>query len=196
MASSSAARAAHHRRTLQWGYRWALWAAVLWGAWYVPGTAVWHESPFAGMDLSDPRVFLVCAAVITAFHSVMVMIFQWVWLGSLGKLSDYFRTLGQFRKISRWYFIAAVVGGLMANFGTMTKPYHAGRAAHAGNNPGAGVNAVVEMASLVRRVTEAASQAPGARLQWRIASGGMIGSGRVNSGSSSRQKSLLNFCAM
>ncbi len=50
-----------------------------------------------------------------------------------------------------------------------------GRAAHAGNNPGAGVNAVVEMASLVRRVTEAASQAPGARLQWRIASGGMIG---------------------
>ncbi|MGT2434367.1 hypothetical protein ACU4HD_47300 [Cupriavidus basilensis] len=41
----------------------------------------------------------------------MVMIFQWVWLGSLGKLSDYFRTLGQFRKISRWYFIAAVVGG-------------------------------------------------------------------------------------
>ena len=118
MASSSAARAAHHRRTLQWGYRWALWAAILWGAWYVPGTAVWHESPFATMDLSDPRVFLVCAAVITAFHSVMVTIFQWVWLGSLGKLGDYFRTIGQFRKISRWYFIAAVVGGLMANFGS------------------------------------------------------------------------------
>ena len=40
------------------------------------------------MDLSDPRVFLVCAAVITAFHSVMVTVFQWVWLGSLGKLGE------------------------------------------------------------------------------------------------------------
>jgi drug/metabolite transporter (DMT)-like permease len=118
LASSSAARAAHHKHTLQWGYRWALWAAILWGAWYVPGTAVWHESPFASLNLSDPHVFLVCAAVITAFNSALVMLFQWVWLAALGKLGDYFRTMGQFRKISRWYFIAAIAGGLMANFGS------------------------------------------------------------------------------
>ena len=118
MASSSAARAAYHRRTLQWGYRWALWAAILWGAWYIPGTAVWHETPFATLDLADPRVFLTCAAVITAFHCCMVVVFQWVWLGTLGKLGDYFRTLVQFRKISSWYFLAAIAGGLMANFGS------------------------------------------------------------------------------
>lgn len=50
-----------------------------------------------------------------------------------------------------------------------------GRASHAGNNPEGGVNAVVEGASLVRRVTDAATQVPGARLQWRILSGGLVG---------------------
>jgi acetylornithine deacetylase/succinyl-diaminopimelate desuccinylase-like protein len=50
-----------------------------------------------------------------------------------------------------------------------------GRASHAGVNPDAGINAVVEVADLVRRTTEAAAALPGARLHWRAASGGLVG---------------------
>lgn len=49
-----------------------------------------------------------------------------------------------------------------------------GRASHAGVSPEAGINAVVELADLVRRTTEAASEIPGARLHWRAASGGLV----------------------
>ncbi|MEO8024402.1 M20/M25/M40 family metallo-hydrolase [Polaromonas sp.] len=50
-----------------------------------------------------------------------------------------------------------------------------GRASHAGVNPAGGINAVVEMASVVQRVTEAAAKLPSAKLQWRIVSGGLVG---------------------
>jgi acetylornithine deacetylase/succinyl-diaminopimelate desuccinylase-like protein len=49
-----------------------------------------------------------------------------------------------------------------------------GRASHAGVNPALGINAVVEMADLVRRTTEAAANQPGARLHWRSAGGGLV----------------------
>ena len=49
-----------------------------------------------------------------------------------------------------------------------------GRASHAGVNPSLGINAVVEMADLVRRTTEAAARQSGARLHWRSAGGGLV----------------------
>lgn len=49
-----------------------------------------------------------------------------------------------------------------------------GRASHAGVNPAGGINAVVEMADLIRRTTEAAAAQPGARLHWRSAGGGLV----------------------
>lgn len=49
-----------------------------------------------------------------------------------------------------------------------------GRASHAGVAPAAGINAVVETASIVRRTTEAASRFPDVRVHWRQASGGLV----------------------
>lgn len=49
-----------------------------------------------------------------------------------------------------------------------------GKASHAGVAPELGVNALVEMAHLVARVSAAAAQVGGAQLQWRAASGGLI----------------------
>lgn len=49
-----------------------------------------------------------------------------------------------------------------------------GKASHAGVAPHLGVNAVVEGALLVKRVTEAAASMPGVRLQWRALSGGQV----------------------
>ncbi len=49
-----------------------------------------------------------------------------------------------------------------------------GRASHAGVNPALGINAVVEMADLIRRTTETIAAQPGARLHWRSAGGGLV----------------------
>lgn len=43
--SLSQARSRFTSSSIRWGFMWALWCAVLWDAWYVPGSAVWFEAP-------------------------------------------------------------------------------------------------------------------------------------------------------
>ncbi|MBC7601116.1 MAG: M20/M25/M40 family metallo-hydrolase [Ramlibacter sp.] len=49
-----------------------------------------------------------------------------------------------------------------------------GRASHAGVAPGLGINAVIEAADIVRRVSAAATRFPDAKLHWRSANGGLV----------------------
>lgn len=49
-----------------------------------------------------------------------------------------------------------------------------GRASHAGVAPAAGINAVVETASIVKRTGEAAARWPAVKVHWRLASGGLV----------------------
>lgn len=112
------ARALHRTRSVRWGYIWALWCAVMWGAWYLPGTAVWSAPPFGAMAFATRAEFLMSAAVITTLSSVSVLLFLFVWLATLEKLGEYRRTLRRVSKISKWYFLAAVFGGPCALFGS------------------------------------------------------------------------------
>ncbi len=112
------ARAQHKTRSVRWGYIWALWCAVFWGAWYLPGTAVWKAPPFSAMSFATTDEFLVAAAVITAMSSLGVLFFLLLWLASLEKLGEYVRTLRRFSKISKWFFLAAIFGGPCALFGS------------------------------------------------------------------------------
>lgn len=118
MTTAIGGKAAFRARSIRWGFIWALWCAVLWGAWYVPGAAVWQEQPFAAMNMDDTRQFLTAAAVITSLNAVAVLFFLFLWLVTLEKFSDFGRTLRQVRRISKWYFAAAVFGGPMAIFGS------------------------------------------------------------------------------
>lgn len=102
----------------KWGYIFAMWTAVLWGAWYVPGTAIWYEEPYVSMAVDRTDQFLVAAAIITALSAVSVLFFLLLWNLVLGKLNDVGRTLRQFRNISKWYFWAAIFGGPCAIFGS------------------------------------------------------------------------------
>lgn len=112
------ARDRHRRRSVRWGYIWAMWCAVLWGAWYLPGTAVWTVPPFLAMSRSSVDEFLAAAAAITALSSVAVLLFLLLWLAVLEKLGEFVRTLRRFRRISKWYFLAAIFGGPFALFGS------------------------------------------------------------------------------
>lgn len=106
------------KTSTKWGYIFALWTAVLWGAWYVPGTAIWYEEPFVSMAVDKTNQFLIAAAIITALSAYAVLFFLLIWNLVLGKFNDIGRTFVQFRKISKWYFLAAIFGGPCAIFGS------------------------------------------------------------------------------
>ena len=46
----------HYSRQQRWGFIWALWTAVLWGARYVPGTALRFEQPYVDAGFTRPPV--------------------------------------------------------------------------------------------------------------------------------------------
>ncbi|MBU2601211.1 MAG: DMT family transporter [Actinobacteria bacterium] len=117
MSDLTKARRDHTERSVRWGFVWALWCAVLWGAWYVPGTAIWYEAPFNAIA-DTTRDFLMAAAVITALNAIAVLLAMYVWVAVLGKMREYGRTIRQMRKVSKWFFAGAVFGGPMAIFGS------------------------------------------------------------------------------
>ena len=108
----------HYARNQRWGFTWAIWVAVLWGAWYVPGTALWFEKPFSDIAADDQSMMLAATAVMTWVHAIAVLFFLLLWNTMLGKVKDYGRTLFRFRKISKWYALASLCGGPMAIFGS------------------------------------------------------------------------------
>jgi drug/metabolite transporter (DMT)-like permease len=116
----------HFGRNQRWGFIWALWMAVLWGAWYVPGTALWYEHPYSDIPGSAIALRLSATAVMTWIHAIGVFLFLLLWNGSLGKIRDYGRTMIRFRHISKWYALASLCGGPMAIFGSYMAMAYAG----------------------------------------------------------------------
>jgi len=117
-AALSTAISAHFSRAQRWGFIWAMWTAVLWGAWYVPGTALWYEKPYVDIPTDAMGLRLAATAVMTWIHAVMVFLFLLVWNGVLGKIPDYARTFVRFRRLSKWYALASLCGGPIAIFGS------------------------------------------------------------------------------
>lgn len=115
-------RGEHRSRQVRWGFIWALTCAVLWGAWYVPGFAIYYEAPFVNMTDN----FLLAAFVITVFNAIAVLIALFVWVAVLGKTGDSVRTMRQ-AKISRWY-LPAGVAGMLAIFGSIIAIAYVGAA--------------------------------------------------------------------
>lgn len=117
-------RTKENQKRRKYGYMWALFCAMLWGLWYIPGTVVWVLNPFDDMytavaTLKGDSVSLVVTAVlITAFNALTVMLALTVWIGVLGKFGEVKRTLKQFRPCSKWFFLASIFGGPVAILGS------------------------------------------------------------------------------
>lgn len=108
-------RGENRNRQIRWGFTWALICAVLWGAWYVPGSAVFYEEPMASL-VNNNKEIVLGALVVTVLNAVAVLIAMLIWVAVLGKGREYVATLRQPR-ISLWYLPAGVCG-LAAVFGT------------------------------------------------------------------------------
>jgi drug/metabolite transporter (DMT)-like permease len=115
-------RVEYRNRQVRWGFIWAIWCAVLWAAWYVPGTVIYAEAPF--VDMADE--YLLAAMVITTLNAVAVLLAMYLWIAVLGKTRDYARTIMQF-KISRWYAPAGLAG-MLAIFGSILAIAYVGAA--------------------------------------------------------------------
>lgn len=115
----------YRNRQVRWGFIWALWCAVLWGAWYVPGFAIYFETPFVNLA-GGTADFMLAATVIAFLNAIAVLLAMFLWIGVLGKTGDYVRTLRQ-HKISRWYLPAGIAGGL-AVFGSYVAIVYVGAA--------------------------------------------------------------------
>ncbi|NLP62793.1 DMT family transporter [Paraburkholderia sacchari] len=116
----------HYVRNQRWGFIWAIWMAVLWGAWYVPGTALWFEHPYVDIPADATALRLTATAVMTWVHAIGVFVWLLLWNGMLGKIKDYGRTMVRFRRISKWYALASLCGGPMAIFGSYMAMTYAG----------------------------------------------------------------------
>lgn len=112
------------KRKISKGYMWALFCAVFWGIWYLPGTVVWVLNPFDEMYLSIAKVsgdgvsLVVTAVLITAFNALTVMLALILWNGVLGKYGELGRTLKEFHPCSKWFFLASIFGGPIAILGS------------------------------------------------------------------------------
>jgi len=102
-------------RQIRWGFIWAFSCALLWGAWYVPGYAIFYEEPLASL-VNNNKELVLGALVVTVLNAVAVLIAMFIWVAALGKIPDYVATLRQPR-ISLWYLPAGICG-LSAVFGT------------------------------------------------------------------------------
>lgn len=110
------ARANFREHMVRWGFAWAIWCAVLWGLWYVPGSAIYAEAPFVSL-IGTTSGYLQAAVIITTFNAIAVLLAMYIWNAVLGKTKDYARTFRQV-SLSKWFFLGAICGGPMAIFGS------------------------------------------------------------------------------
>ncbi|MDP2218564.1 MAG: DMT family transporter [Methanolobus sp.] len=113
-----------NQRRIRKGFMWALFCAILWGLWYIPGTVVWVLNPFDEMYAEiaatngDGMSLIITAVLITAFNALTVILALMVWNGVLGKFGEMKRTLKEFNPCSKWFFLASIFGGPIAILGS------------------------------------------------------------------------------
>ena len=113
-----------NKKKTRYGYMWALFCAILWGIWYIPGTVVWVLNPFDNMygavaaTNGDSVALVVTAVLITAFNALTVILALLVWNGVLGKTGELVRTVKELHPCTKWFFAASIFGGPMAILGS------------------------------------------------------------------------------
>ena len=113
-----------YKKKVKKGYMWAIFSALLWGIWYIPGTVIWSLNPFDTMSVEigsshgDTVSLIVTAVLISAFSAAMIILTLGIWNLVTGKFKEIKRTAVQFKSCSKWFILAAICGGPLAIFGS------------------------------------------------------------------------------
>ncbi len=113
----NAKRKLDNKRRVIFGYAMALFCAVLWGLWYIPGDMVWYLDPFVTMQNeildttgSGTTSFMVFAVMITGINALLIVLTLSIWNLFMGKFSEMKRTFKEVKAADKWYFMAAACG--------------------------------------------------------------------------------------
>jgi drug/metabolite transporter (DMT)-like permease len=120
------------KKRVKYGYIMALFCALFWGIWYVPGTFIWNfdvvnnfQAAIDGAsDLTDyvasNKAFLSAAILITGLNAAFVMLSYFVWNLVLGKakFSEMKRCIVELKACTKYYFLGAICGGPVAILGS------------------------------------------------------------------------------
>lgn len=113
-----------HKKRIRVGYLMALFCAILWGLWYLPGNSLWVLNPFDEMSVAitgtdgDSTALIITAVLISAFNALTVIIALLIWNGVLGKFREMGRTLREMRACTKWFFLGSIFGGPIAILGS------------------------------------------------------------------------------
>jgi len=114
----NAKRKLDNKRRVMFGYAMALFCAVFWALWYIPGDMVWYLEPFVtlqdqvlAMHGSSTESFMVMAILITGINAILVCLALTIWNLALGKFSEMGRTFKEVKAADKWYLLAAACGG-------------------------------------------------------------------------------------
>ena len=122
-------RLAARKKRIRYGYIMALFCAVFWGIWYVPGSFIWEFDVIAhfqevvsgglGEEITNTG-FLAAAILITALNAAFVILAYLIWNICLGKakFSEMRRSLREMRACTKYYFAGAICGGPIAILGS------------------------------------------------------------------------------
>ncbi len=119
-------RILNHQKRVRYGYMMALFCALFWGIWYVPGTFIWNFEiveefqGIVGERIGEDPAFLVAAILITGLNAAFVMLAYLIWNLYLGKakFSEMKRSLVELRACTKYYMLGAICGGPLAILGS------------------------------------------------------------------------------
>ena len=102
----------------KWGFIWIIISSTLWGLSYVPKEVIWYVEPLGPLwDAGGVPLFegsIVASALQALFFGVFIVL---LWSTVNGKSREAVRTLVTW-PVSKWFFVSAIFGGLMAMFGS------------------------------------------------------------------------------
>ncbi|MDR1404607.1 MAG: DMT family transporter [Candidatus Methanoplasma sp.] len=132
-------RVATHKKRVKIGYTMALFCALFWGIWYVPGTFIWNfdvvnlfQGAIDGLngfevdalleagEAFSNKAFLAAAVLITGLNAAFVMLAYLIWNLALGKakFSEMKRSIREMKACTKYYFLGAICGGPCAILGS------------------------------------------------------------------------------
>jgi drug/metabolite transporter (DMT)-like permease len=111
------------------GFTMALFCALFWGIWYVPGTFIWNfdvvtdfQAAIDGVhqEVYSNKAFLAAAILITGLNAAFVMVSYLIWNMYLGmaKFAEMKRSFVEFKACTKYYMLGAICGGPMAILGS------------------------------------------------------------------------------
>jgi EamA-like transporter family. len=114
-----------HKKRVRLGYLMAIFCAIFWAIWYIPGNLAWELDPFVGMldaiesgGHSSNAAMLVVAVLITGLNALTVVLALSIWNLYLGKFKEMKRTIIELKGCTKYYFFGAICGGPIAILGS------------------------------------------------------------------------------